>query len=517
MSIRTGIWAAMIIALTANTAHALFQAGRLVEGSGLLMVSPQQMQLSSRQSQAAPQGQPEHVQSAPTQSQPAEVAGLPPAELPSRGQAQEPATGPPLSLEELERMALENNPTLQQATVEVEAASGRRVQAGLWPNPRVGYTGEEIRGGNGRGGQQGFFIEQDIVLGGKLRLGRRVFEQEIRMAELESAEQRLRVMNAVRLGYYQVLTSQETLAARRDLARIVSETVETSSRLRNIGQADETEVLQVEMELQQADLAVVREQMRLRHLWTALAAVVGVSDLPFTTLAGKLDENLPDLNEEAMVNLLLNESPAVKIAEANVARAEAQLARERRQAVPDLMLRGGVQQNGELLDSLQKPEGLQGFAEIGVQIPIFNRNQGGVRAAVAARERAAQERVRVRLVLRERAAGVVQGYADARARVDRYRTEILPRAQRAYELMLSRWGQMAASYPQLLVTQRTIFQAQTDYIASLGDLWANALALQGFLLVDGLEAPARSGEVDLPIREINVPTPRGMPGGMEQR
>ncbi len=71
---------------------------------------------------------------------------------------------------------------------------------------------------------------------------------------------------------------------------------------------------------------------------------------------------------------------------------------------------------------------------------------------------------------------------------------------------------MAASYPQLLLTQRTLFQAQTNYLASLGDLWANALTLQGFLLTDGLEAPARPGEVDLPIREINVPTPRGMRG-----
>jgi hypothetical protein len=31
------------------------------------------------------------------------------------------------------------------------------------------------------------------------------------------------------------------------------------------------------------------------------------------------------------------------------------------------------------------------------------------------------------------------------------------------------------------------------------------VALRGFLLTDGLEAPARPGEVDLPIREINIP------------
>ena len=135
--------------------------------------------------------------------------------------------------------------------------------------------------------------------------------------------------------------------------------------------------------------------------------------------------------------------------------------------------------------------------------------------ARAVRERAEQEKARIQLVLRERAAATIQACTDARTRFERYRSAILPRAQRAYDLMLSRWGQMAASYPQLLIAQRTLFEAQTDYVASLGDLWANAIALQGFLLTDGLEAPARPSEVDLPIREINVPTPRGMRGREE--
>ncbi len=512
MLIWNSIWAAMILAVMGNISHAQLQAGPGAEHPTVLNLSPQPMQLPAERPQADPPEQPEHAPPASTRSRPSVAAGLAHAEFPSRGPMQEAATGRTLSLEELERMALENNPTLRQAAAEVEAAAGRRVQAGLWPNPRVGYTGEEIRGGSARGGQQSFFVEQDIVLGGKLRLGRRVFEQEIRMAELESAEQRLRVVNAVRLGYYQVLTSQKTQEVLRDLERIASETVETSSRLRNIGQADETEVLQAEIEAQQAELDVAREQTRLGHLWTALAAVVGMPDLPLTTLDGGLEENLPDLNEQALVNSLLNESPTVKIAEANVARSEAQLARERRQAVPDLMLRGGLQQNRGLLEPLQKPGGLQGFVEVGVQIPIFNRNQGSVQAATAARERAEQEKARIQLVLRERAAGVIQGYADARARVDRYRTEILPRAQRAYELMLSRWGQMAASYPLVLLAQQTLFRAQTQYVSSLGDLWRNAITLEGYLLVDGLEAPARPGEVDLPVRETNIPTPRGMPG-----
>ena len=82
-------------------------------------------------------------------------------------------------------------------------------------------------------------------------------------------------------------------------------------------------------------------------------------------------------------------------------------------------------------------------------------------------------------------------------------------------MMLRCWGQMAASHPQGLPAQRTLFQTQTQYMTALGDLRQTALTLEGFLLVNGLEAPARPGEVDLPVRETNIPTPRGIPGGKE--
>lgn len=153
--------------------------------------------------------------------------------------------------------------------------------------------------------------------------------------------------------------------------------------------------------------------------------------------------------------------------------------------------------------------GLQGFAEVGIQLPIFNRNQGNVAAARAEVERARQEKARVRLVLAERAAALVQRTRTSRAAVERYRDQMLPRAQRAYSAMLRSWGMMQASYPQLLLAQRTLFDLQRDYIAALEDLWTSSLALEGFLLTDGLEAPARPGEVDLPVREINLPAARG--------
>ncbi len=438
----------------------------------------------------------------------------PPA-APREGPAPAKPSAPPLSLEELEQMALANNPTLRQASAEIRAASGRARQAGLWPNPTVGYMGEEIRGGRSRGGQQGFFIEQPIILGGKLGLSRKVFGQEKVQAEAESEEQRLRVINAVRLLYFRALAAQQTVELHQNLRRLAADAAETSHQLFNAGQADQPDVLQAEVELEQNELALIEARNRQQQVWQGLAAVVGKPQLPLTPLAGNLEENLPELDAEKLLDDLLQKSPAVKIAQAGVTRAELALSRARREPIPDLRLRAGLQQNRELIEPTGRPVGLQGFAEVGVQIPIFNRNQGNVEAAKADLERSQQELLRVALVLRERFAGFFRNYADARIAVARYRTAMLPRAEKAYQLYLARHREMGAAYPQVLIAQRTLFQLQTDYISALENLWTNSVALQGFLLTDGLEAPSRPGDLDRPVRELNVPM--GMGTAREER
>jgi cobalt-zinc-cadmium efflux system outer membrane protein len=146
------------------------------------------------------------------------------------------------------------------------------------------------------------------------------------------------------------------------------------------------------------------------------------------------------------------------------------------------------------------------FLPVGVQIPIFNRNQGNVQSSRADVERAQREVQRIQLVLRERAAALIQNYVTSRATVEKYQNRMIPRAQKAYDLYVKSYGKMAAAYPQVLISQRTLFQLQSDYIAAMETLWGNSIALRGFLLTDGLEAPSRPGGMDQPVRELNVPS-----------
>jgi len=127
-----------------------------------------------------------------------------------------------------------------------------------------------------------------------------------------------------------------------------------------------------------------------------------------------------------------------------------------------------------------------------------------VAAAKAEVEKARLELQRVDLSLRERFAAVAQNYRNARIVVERYHNEILPRSQRAYELMVKRYGLMTASYPQVLSLQRTLYQTETGYIAALEELWMESILLQGFLLSGALEMPDKAEEAALKPMSVGV-------------
>src|SRR5271165_6711929 len=247
-------------------------------------------------------------------------------EYPRMGRSQENATAPLVTLEQVEKMVSETNPTLRQAEAEIRAAKARQQQVGLYPNPSVGYTGDEIRGGSVGGGKQGFFVQQTIVTAGKLARSRDVFSKETQLAEIEAQEQKIRVETYVKTAFLRVLAAQELLDVRRDLSQIEQNYSEAQRQLFNTGQADESELLDAEVDAQRLRLSARMQENTLREEWRSLAAVLGRPDLPLSTVSGDLEHNWPDLNEDQAVESIATQSPAARIAAAAAARATAEMA-----------------------------------------------------------------------------------------------------------------------------------------------------------------------------------------------
>ena len=399
----------------------------------------------------------------------------------------------PMTLGDLERMALEGNPTLGQAEAAIRAAEGRRVQAGLMPNPVVGYAGEELAfRAIGEKSEHLGFIEQTIPLGGKLGKSRAIFAQEKNQAEQDAAAQKQRILNAVRMLFYQALGAQELVEVRTQLAKLARDAVKTTTELLNVGQADRPDFAQIRIEAERADLDLIMAENDRDQVWQELAAVIGNPFLKPARLIGELDKGLPVLNQEELLTSLLANSPELKRARVGVERAKASLTRAKAEIAPDLFLRGGFGYNRELLEKElpnARRTGPEASVEVGLRIPLWNRNQGGIATAGAELDMAEREVRRAELMLRARFASSFRTYLNALRVATQYEKQIVPQAQGAYDLYRTNFRAMAAAYPQVLIAQRTLFQVRVEYVQALVNTWQNAVLLRGYLLNGALDAP----------------------------
>ena len=413
-------------------------------------------------------------------------------------------TTPP-TLADLEQMALRCNPTLAQAAANVEASRGRALQSGLYPNPTVGYTSELIGVERTAGELQGLFIDQTVVTAGKLRLNRAKFGQEVSQMEAHALAQQYRVLHGVRTRYYQLLAMQRLLDVRADLLKVAQDAVTTTEQLQNVGAANKPDVLAARIEARQERVALENARALYEAAWKQLAAYVGQPCLPLGRLDGELEAAgaLPDY--DAALAHLLEASPELQVARAEVARDQFGLKREQVEPVPNLQVRVA---NGYDFETRNDVTSVQ----VGVRLPLFDKNQGNIRTAQAQLARAEAEVCRVELSLRQRMARTYARYRTAMAVVEEYRNHSLPDAKEAYELYLDSFRNRTAAWPQVLVAQRTYFQLSVDYVQALEQLRRSETAILGLLLVDGLdEPPGAPGESRTPKREQENGTGADLP------
>ncbi|HXP09087.1 MAG TPA: TolC family protein, partial [Acidobacteriaceae bacterium] len=120
------------------------------------------------------------------------------------------ASRPPLKLQDFLTMADRNNPTLLQAAAQIRRSEAEAAQAALYPNPSIGYEGDQIRGGSYGGGEQGGYVAQTIVLGGKLGLRRDIYQQQKKSDQIAADAQLKRVHSEVTQMFYHALSAQQT-------------------------------------------------------------------------------------------------------------------------------------------------------------------------------------------------------------------------------------------------------------------------------------------------------------------
>jgi cobalt-zinc-cadmium efflux system outer membrane protein len=208
--------------------------------------------------------------------------------------------------------------------------------------------------------------------------------------------------------------------------------------------------------------------------------VIG-ADLPQRELAADLTK-LPDLLDyDEQLARLTATSPEMAAAFAAVSRSEAALMRARKEPVPNVQTQFTLQKDNSTGYTI-------GGVQVGLPLPLWNRNQGGIMQSEAELSEARRNVNRVEFDLKNRLAVAFQRYAAARSRVQIYTDEIVPKADENFQLVQKAYPAQVSSI-EFLIAQRIYFQTKLSYLDALAELWASWNEINGLLLSNSLGSP----------------------------
>jgi cobalt-zinc-cadmium efflux system outer membrane protein len=251
-------------------------------------------------------------------------------------------------------------------------------------------------------------------------------------------------------------------------------------RGKEVGKVD---LVQAQLEFENADILVQNAHNRSRAAWQTLASVVGDPGLAPQPLQGNIEEEHAPQDYSSTLERLLNSSPEIAAARAEIQRTRWAVERAMVEKIPNITVQGLMNLRDEGIGG--RPDG---SLTVGVPLPLWNRNQGAV--TQAAQEAAAADRAldQLELALQNRLAPVYERYANSLNQVQKYRTRILPAAKESLSLMRRSYEAGETGYVNLLTSQRTNSQTTLNYLESLRELRSAEAEIEGMLLTGSLEA-----------------------------
>lgn len=386
-----------------------------------------------------------------------------------------------VTLESLESMACNQNPTLTQAQAQIQGELGKAIQAGLVPNPTLQYVGEQWGVGGTAGEWQGAVFTQRIVTARKLQLSRAKFLQLVRSTEWRALEQQYQVLNDLRMSYWTTLGRQQIVDNQLEILKNAEDAVVTSRELYNAGQTTRASLHDANILLQTARLDLMMAQNSLRQSWYEMTSIAGTRMEP-TLVAGTLEGPVKLIEFNIALDRLVSESPQILAARAKLEADNIKVKRETVEPIPDVTISYGYGRNFEAGENTHN-------TSIGIEVPLWDWNQGTIRQAEADVVRSHAEIERVQFALQRQLSMVYQNYLMALQNVRSYQEVMLPEAKLAYEALLDAYEEDRVDWPQVLESQVKYYRLRARYTQHLIDWRSNETLIAGYLLTGGLNAP----------------------------
>ena len=375
--------------------------------------------------------------------------------------------------DELVALALENNGEIAALRKEVEAAEALVRQARLRPNPTL-----EIGGSQMFGGMDGSVMAQGTLpleLGGRREARVRVAERELEIKKLALADRERLLAAEVRGKFGEALAAafklrftEEMLAVANENYRLVAAVVEEGRRPPLEQNVETVELNRLRAMREIGEGAVEISMLELRTL-------AGLSPDEPLLLAGDFEnliDRLPSKNE-ATENAL-RDRPDLKAARALELLAEARIEQARAEGKINAGLKAGYQRmkSGFPLQGIDEAGNLRmidmtsNSVTFGVMLdlPVRNRNQGAVEAAIFDGEAARKRREFGELVIRREVAQAFVRYESAARAMQIYRVGVREQASRNLSVVRQTYELGAKPLFDYIAEQRRFIETESGFI-----------------------------------------------------
>lgn len=391
--------------------------------------------------------------------------------LPLNASAQATDQAPPLpqrlNLEMAMEILLEANPTILRERKNVAIARGEVIQARLLPNPSFGLNSESFPLFESDPGP--FFdrqelsvrVEQPILTAGKRRKRTRVAEQDVAVAQARLQDTIRQVKLELKRRYYAVVLAKAEYELAREILDRFDEIIRLNEARYRQGEVSGLALTRVQTEKLRFFNDVVAAEVNLENTKVALLELLGVRDMTVDFEVTEhleyepLHLSLASLQEQAL------QARADLIAQnRRVERGLRQLDFERALAVPDVIPFFGYKRDfGE--DAV--------VFGVNLELPIFDRNQGGIARSQATIEQELQEQRRIMLAVRR---DVQQAYqlvqAQAR-RVQALEATYVQTARRTRDISQASYRLGALNLIDFLDAERAYRETLRGYYQALYD------------------------------------------------
>jgi outer membrane protein, heavy metal efflux system len=392
-----------------------------------------------------------------------------------RPQVQEPSG--PLSLRAALALTLLGSPRLASYAHGVRASEAEELQASQLPNPELEVDLEDIVGSGPLQGvdalQLTVRLSQVVELGGKRSSRIASARHQTRVAAWDYELKRVEVLAEVSGVFVDLLAAQELHKQAQEMERLAQRTLTIFQQKAQAGKIAPLEVSRAEVAAVLTGVERAEARKRVDKLRLALAERWGRSTARFSKVVGRLEipATVPPLRELVR---RLSQNAELRRWAANVALKRTEVQGERSRAYPDLTVAAGYRYLNELGDSAA-------VVGLSIPLPLFRRNQGGVRAA---RHRLAQSESGRKEALTRISVALRRGYLEllaARREASQLREKVLPLARRSFEGTRQGYAIGRNTFLAVLDAQRDLFAVRRRFMRAQSRYHRASLSLERLL------------------------------------